>query len=1837
MNYFKRWYIQPVITKINDDVAIEIFNNRIAATAPSGYDFENIQFIQLFSTSEDGSTPSFTELAEDIAGEIYHCNVKFPLSDIKKIWSIEEITTSAYAEAIIENYGDFQTVLKSKIMENFVTHEEDKIKKVGRYLKNQLEGMRLSDRSVRDETLSVTISPNDGLALFTMIERTSDIFLSGRYYIETGEEEAGSIMSFQAIIFLQKQVVDEPRIEITDQFFAGPDNISLFGLNPLGLNKLRKVACYPVPKEERNPKDDDSGAETKRKKLTPEDIKKRELTKKQKADISKKVKAKLLQVSDSAFLNALLNADKIRTTRDAFDFVLNVFPLSQIIDLAIDCLKKYLPDAPDLVVCNVIMKNLSDAELQKILRYVNVNVTTDTVAAAFKAQLIDQFDGSVEDDSLGFKDFLLTQFNSNVGTKEIICAMVFAAIPAAITLLALYTKQSISNLTPEGTCGDPLLPTEKQAKKALENPVKDILNQIEKGLKSHPILGFTRNLPDTLLKQLILFVDQIIVKAIAFILQELAYLCDGSSKSDFANAPSQAQPFDSNINDLLINKNDDAVYDDLFNFINNISFNGAPDDVDIESIKDFFQDISDLLTLSELCVLMTGEPTDLRYNLIIDKLLYGLLSLGKYTPLKIVLDTRQKIKNFVNVFAENFDEAACNERIEDLTKRKKMLSDLCDSTDNAYIDDLKNKAAQDAIDDLLNQEKDLLEDLLNTIKDLTSPEAPEVFCGPDATARGVQPLLPSFQDASQLNIAKKHLASVLSIANKTFEVEINGFKTALTRSKQFDISKNSISAVSKIFSSGMAGNIGGALSKTYGIDPTTENEEPAFDKEGVEANVKYLSTQNKLVAPLVNEVFTSIGSENNLTVIPLETGLYGSTVLKISTSWQNSQLDYYLYLPSSSQLKPQGFNDEDYMIPVDELEGDDADRRLSPNGTKLVFSALDDNEVAVYNSSLSSQSSAYPLKKGKIFGTGGANNENQSSFSSEIQKTVQEDIGFFGDIIERIIIEHAEFISQSDLFKKQIFNNLQLTKKNTCSPALLSFDDIIEKTESRTKGIECQVGFGVLPTPSEIVHIASIYEAIMRVVVLNELLKSFFVFASFGLDTILPDFSDNATTADSFYYKYLSEVIGERMDELLPNEFKEVVERAVLLVGSSDLDIKIDDLQLSQVIKNNVFNSMKILQDAIRDRLKQSNIKTKIGGTGAEGELFEEYSEPNSTAIYQNMLQNILPVEPEFKILDPPSILSIDMDRKRITIPSGFYSDNPRLQNGGFFIERGLEIFNNKDQGKKSSLAPGEGGLVALSAQELNKLISLLPSREFLESAGVITPVVAGALQEAGIFDIEGQEEQAAAISQYKEFVATINYYLNKGSTEFETFSSYPVDKLQQSKAFYNMSNIVGKLSDTDDVKKTPSVFKSEPSLSSTSIQNTSYIWQKYLFGLEVDGTDAGNEGLSTLFNPISIGDREVNNDNNESLKKLIMLMARKQGRIPINSSEAEEIKQVFVAAQAFAEEVSKSLLFANPGAADGADNSAKKVIAELTALSPELDYDTLVQFLKGRLEKVDTYFYKLGRYETLNLLIKVDTTPATTSSLQTLFSKLESLDINLFPGDTILESAKNRQSFIQSVLERKYFLHENGGATYFKLPVAYRYQEVSTLEEYKTKIINDIPTGDAASGFADLTSFDLRESFLKPIFDSINYKDLLSFVSIMVTEILSKEYPTLDDIFKNTIITLGTGMKQATATSNRLNNPNLYENSFDVDAYAQPGFSNPDMISLFLEAIIKGVANMTDPTWRTPWFLPGPLTPFGILAKFLEGEDDQGMNPQKAAAKAAAETDSSSDGSGAYDCPDKE
>lgn len=77
---------------------------------------------------------------------------------------------------------------------------------------------------------------------------------------------------------------------------------------------------------------------------------------------------------------------------------------------------------------------------------------------------------------------------------------------------------------------------------------------------------------------------------------------------------------------------------------------------------------------------------------------------------------------------------------------------------------------------------------------------------------------------------------------------------------------------------------------------------------------------------------------------------------------------------------------------------------------------------------------------------------------------------------------------------------------------------------------------------------------------------------------------------------------------------------------------------------------------------------------------------------------------------------------------------------------------------------------------------------------------------------------------------------------------------------------------------------------------------------------------------------------------------------------------------------------------------------------------------------------------------------------------------------------------------------------------------------------------------------------------------------------------------------------------SKRQEDPNFYQKGNTMDSLGlEIPDVNIDLLMLIVEMLLKTLATMCDPTWKTPWFLPGPLTPFGIVAKLLDDSDSVG------------------------------
>ena len=103
----------------------------------------------------------------------------------------------------------------------------------------------------------------------------------------------------------------------------------------------------------------------------------------------------------------------------------------------------------------------------------------------------------------------------------------------------------------------------------------------------------------------------------------------------------------------------------------------------------------------------------------------------------------------------------------------------------------------------------------------------------------------------------------------------------------------------------------------------------------------------------------------------------------------------------------------------------------------------------------------------------------------------------------------------------------------------------------------------------------------------------------------------------------------------------------------------------------------------------------------------------------------------------------------------------------------------------------------------------------------------------------------------------------------------------------------------------------------------------------------------------------------------------------------------------------------------------------------------------------------------------------------------------------------------------------------------------------------------------------------------------------------IESQYPALQPMFDGTLNAIQAALDTFISTASRNTNPDFYkEKSFNTRDPSAAGM-DINWIPMILEMLVKTMANTSDPTWKTPWFLPGPLTPMGIIAKILDSAKD--------------------------------
>jgi len=170
--------------------------------------------------------------------------------------------------------------------------------------------------------------------------------------------------------------------------------------------------------------------------------------------------------------------------------------------------------------------------------------------------------------------------------------------------------------------------------------------------------------------------------------------------------------------------------------------------------------------------------------------------------------------------------------------------------------------------------------------------------------------------------------------------------------------------------------------------------------------------------------------------------------------------------------------------------------------------------------------------------------------------------------------------------------------------------------------------------------------------------------------------------------------------------------------------------------------------------------------------------------------------------------------------------------------------------------------------------------------------------------------------------------------------------------------------------------------------------------------------------------------------------------------------------------------------------------------------------------------------------------------------------------------------------------------------PTLWAFSRAISTELYhnKDKIFDSLKR-DLQEKILGVGQYDGQESnkFLNEI---LPIKELVVITVLMYRYYMESAYPELNTLFSSTKDSLN---KQAQAMAATIEGDYQYiEGAAANEPEEPPGFSNEQILKQFLALTVQMAANMTDPSWTTPWFLPGPITPFGVVAKLLATKWDE-------------------------------
>lgn len=442
------------------------------------------------------------------------------------------------------------------------------------------------------------------------------------------------------------------------------------------------------------------------------------------------IRGKTEDVNDPV-LKGILNSATFEDINGVYDLILNKIPLEDLTALIIQCLMKLIPlDELKKTICRKIVSEITESELKILADFLLILGNEISIQTSKEISKLD----------IGENPKALLQYTlQSQDREELICLAVFAAIPAAIYLLSQLLKDE----------------------NELKDKIKDDLYLVKKSVKKRieyffddniPVNDFLKSVAEVVENLAEQFIFQTVIFVVAETIDALQEACD-SPEQDIANAITS--PIGRvNLNDFRDRTKNSRNENDQLD----------------ELTRNFLDDLSALLSLTEICLILSDNIKEEQYRQI-----EFLLEKEEYKELKKILSDRMSIRIFFRELSKDIDQTLCQEALEQFEKEKKVLIELCTDTT-----ELKQKLLEKihegtfSADDILNsieisknRNKQRIENIVDTIR------------GKDFIQGKCQPI-----HESQLYMINLSLKENIKTILKSFDQDVSGFKKIFTSNKE---------------------------------------------------------------------------------------------------------------------------------------------------------------------------------------------------------------------------------------------------------------------------------------------------------------------------------------------------------------------------------------------------------------------------------------------------------------------------------------------------------------------------------------------------------------------------------------------------------------------------------------------------------------------------------------------------------------------------------------------------------------------------------------------------------------------------------------------------------------------------------------------------------------------------------------------------------------------------------------------------------------------------------------------------------------------------------------------